>query len=60
MLNRWQTTLPEGSEENTNGHLIDSETVLFLQDFEGDENFHLWAMDVTATDTVARQSLEFN
>lgn len=32
----------------------DSETILFLQDFEGDENFHLWAIDSIATDSVAK------
>jgi len=34
----------------------DSETILFLQDFEGDENFHLWAIDgtVTTDDAEAR------
>eukprot|EP00549_Striatella_unipunctata_P018631 CAMPEP_0118679284 /NCGR_PEP_ID=MMETSP0800-20121206/3704_1 /TAXON_ID=210618 ORGANISM="Striatella unipunctata, Strain CCMP2910" /NCGR_SAMPLE_ID=MMETSP0800 /ASSEMBLY_ACC=CAM_ASM_000638 /LENGTH=649 /DNA_ID=CAMNT_0006575265 /DNA_START=83 /DNA_END=2032 /DNA_ORIENTATION=- len=31
----------------------DSQTILFKQDFEGDENFHLWAIDATATDTTA-------
>jgi dipeptidyl aminopeptidase/acylaminoacyl peptidase len=29
----------------------DSKTILFLQDFEGDENFHLWSIDATASDT---------
>ena len=24
----------------------DSKTILYLQDFEGDENFHLWAVDI--------------
>lgn len=33
---------------------MDSETILFLQDFEGDENFHLWAIDATAPDTIAK------
>jgi len=32
----------------------DSQTVLYLQDFEGDENFHLWALDATTKDAVAR------
>ena len=27
----------------------DSETILYLQDFEGDENFHLWAIDTTGS-----------
>jgi len=31
----------------------DSETMLYLQDFEGDENFHLWAINATSED-VAR------
>mmetsp|Transcript_61093 Transcript_61093/g.68400 ORF Transcript_61093/g.68400 Transcript_61093/m.68400 type:complete len:694 (-) Transcript_61093:105-2186(-) len=31
----------------------DSETIFFLQDFEGDENFHLWAIDATVTDDTA-------
>ena len=26
----------------------DSKTMLYLQDFEGDENFHLWAVDATS------------
>jgi len=28
---------------------FDSQTILYLQDFEGDENFHLWAIDATTT-----------
>eukprot|EP00591_Stephanopyxis_turris_P009698 CAMPEP_0195528684 /NCGR_PEP_ID=MMETSP0794_2-20130614/30939_1 /TAXON_ID=515487 /ORGANISM="Stephanopyxis turris, Strain CCMP 815" /LENGTH=665 /DNA_ID=CAMNT_0040659859 /DNA_START=116 /DNA_END=2113 /DNA_ORIENTATION=- len=32
----------------------DSRTMLYLQDFEGDENFHLWAVDVTNTDGGAK------
>jgi len=32
----------------------DSETILYLQDFEGDENFHLWAIDATDSDAVAK------
>lgn len=32
----------------------DGETILFLQDFEGDENFHLWAIDATAESAEAR------
>ena len=32
----------------------DSETILFLQDFEGDENFHLWSIDATTPDAVAK------
>jgi len=32
----------------------DSATILFLQDFEGDENFHLWSIDAAATDAVAK------
>jgi len=27
----------------------DSETILYLQDFEGDENFHLWAIEGTSS-----------
>jgi len=29
----------------------DSRTILFLQDIEGDENFHLWSIDATASST---------
>jgi dipeptidyl aminopeptidase/acylaminoacyl peptidase len=29
----------------------DSTTILYRQDFEGDENFHLWAIDVVSTNT---------
>ena len=36
----------------------DGQTILYLQDFEGNENFHLWAIDATATvgdsDVLAR------
>ena len=32
----------------------DSQTILYLQDFEGDENFHLWAVDITTPDQEAR------
>lgn len=32
----------------------DSRTVLYLQDFEGDENFHLWAVDAETPGAVAR------
>jgi len=32
----------------------DSETILYLQDFEGDENFHLWAVDGTSSGNEAR------
>ena len=37
----------------------DGKTILYLQDFEGDENFHLWAIDATLSnsnsdDVVAR------
>jgi len=32
----------------------DSRTLLYLQDSEGDENFHLWAIDATATAAKAR------
>jgi len=32
----------------------DSKTFLDLQDFEGDENFHLWAIDVEKENDVAR------
>jgi len=36
----------------------DSETILYLQDFEGDENFHLWAIDATnSDDTVVAKDL---
>lgn len=31
----------------------DSKQILYLQDFEGDENFHLWAMDATTTASTA-------
>jgi hypothetical protein len=27
----------------------DSTTILYRQDFEGDENFHLWAIDIAST-----------
>lgn len=32
----------------------DSKTILYMQDFEGDENFHLWAIDATQPDGKAR------
>jgi len=32
----------------------DSATVLYLQDCEGDENFHLWGVDVTVEGSAAR------
>jgi len=32
----------------------DGVNILFLQDFEGDENFHLWAIDTTADDPKAK------
>lgn len=32
----------------------DSRTILYLQDHEGNENFHLFAVDTTATGAVAR------
>jgi len=32
----------------------DSATMLFMQDFEGDENFHLWSVDVTTEGSTAR------
>ena len=32
----------------------DSQTILYLQDFEGNENFHLWAIDVKDETAVAR------
>lgn len=35
----------------------DSETLFFLQDFEGDENFHLWAIDATSTDKAEARDL---
>jgi len=59
---------PTSDEDNGNARMVtkdksrgirqyqwapDSETILFLQDFEGDENFHLWAIDATTTDAVA-------
>lgn len=31
----------------------DSATILYRQDFEGDENFHLWAIDVTTTSSTS-------
>jgi dipeptidyl aminopeptidase/acylaminoacyl peptidase len=35
----------------------DGETILYLQDFEGDENFHLWAIDATGTSSVETRDL---
>lgn len=32
----------------------DSKTILYMQDFEGDENFHLWAINVEKADDEAR------
>merc|ERR1711957_857034 len=32
----------------------DSTTILFLQDFEGDENFHLWSIDASAEGVEAK------
>jgi len=32
----------------------DSETLLYMQDFEGDENFHLWGIDATSEKAEAR------
>jgi dipeptidyl aminopeptidase/acylaminoacyl peptidase len=32
----------------------DSKTMLYMQDFEGDENFHLWALDVEEVNAQAR------
>lgn len=32
----------------------DSKTILYMQDFEGDENFHVWAIDATQPDAEAR------
>lgn len=32
----------------------DSKTILFMQDFEGHENFHVWAVDITETNSTAR------
>lgn len=32
----------------------DSSTIIYLQDFEGDENFHVWAVDVTTPNSAAR------
>jgi len=58
-----------GDENNDNARMVtkdtsrgirqyqwapDSETILFLQDFEGDENFHLWTIDATTSDAVAK------
>lgn len=31
----------------------DSQTILFMQDHEGDENFHLWAIDATSATAAA-------
>ena len=30
----------------------DGHTILYLQDFEGNENFHLWAIDATTINTI--------
>merc|ERR1712161_66531 len=58
-----------GDENNDNARMVtkdtsrgirqyqwapDSETILFLQDFEGDENFHLWTIDATAEEVEAK------
>ena len=32
----------------------DSNTILYMQDFEGDENFHLWAVDISVENSTAR------
>mmetsp|Transcript_3487 Transcript_3487/g.5384 ORF Transcript_3487/g.5384 Transcript_3487/m.5384 type:complete len:676 (-) Transcript_3487:347-2374(-) len=32
----------------------DSRTILYMQDFEGDENFHLWAVDATVAGAEPR------
>jgi len=39
------------------GWAPDSQTMLFLQDFEGDENFHLWAVDATTTESTEARDL---
>mmetsp|Transcript_8764 Transcript_8764/g.13113 ORF Transcript_8764/g.13113 Transcript_8764/m.13113 type:complete len:706 (+) Transcript_8764:82-2199(+) len=59
-------------ENNDNAHMVtkdtsrgirqyqwakDGETILYMQDFEGDENFHLWAIDATATTTSEARDL---
>lgn len=35
----------------------DGETLLFLQDFEGDENFHLWSIDAASDSALAAKDL---
>ena len=35
----------------------DGETILFLQDFEGDENFHLWAIEIDGGDDAEARDL---
>lgn len=32
----------------------DSKTMMYMQDFEGDENFHLWSVDTTQVDAAAK------
>ena len=32
----------------------DSQTILYMQDFEGDENFHLWAINIQSPNEEAR------
>lgn len=59
---------PTSDENNDNARMItndasrgirsyrwaeDGKTILYLQDFEGDENFHLWAIDATSTEATA-------
>ncbi|KAG7362325.1 acylamino acid-releasing enzyme [Nitzschia inconspicua] len=34
----------------------DSTTILYRQDFEGDENFHLWAVDISKSDGGVKQA----
>ena len=60
---------PTSDENNDNARMItsdksrgirqyqwapDGENILFLQDFEGDENFHLWVIDATEASASAR------
>ena len=35
----------------------DGKTILYLQDFEGDENFHLWSIDATSSDGATARDL---
>ncbi|KAL3940173.1 MAG: hypothetical protein SGARI_001094 [Bacillariaceae sp.] len=36
----------------------DSRTILYRQDFEGDENFHLWAISVVAEDNASAAAVD--